>query len=357
MPAKSAAKSTIVVFAGAGASTAVDADAYPTTAHFFDRLPDKIRSHPMFRAVHGYLTSQKGKEVVIDIELMLWHLQELRDNFSRCLDRKTITGALIQEGSKLAQGASVKNATFGNFTQVAEGAVKNLNQLTLAIHELVYDFYGSEPDRERLEDTWLPLLRPLVASKACVEVVTTNYDLVLEHALDFISEVGHDAIDDGWRGKRVTSLDTQLWTDRNRPVDAPGLLTKLHGSVNWSRNGAGRINVSDPGYKGSHNRHAIIYPGFKGRPNDAEFLAFHNYFAGALSRASGIIFVGFAFRDEYINDICDRSIARETPIVLIDPVKPKSVPLPPSSLHHISKGFDANAAMEAVELILRNKSG
>ena len=44
----------IIVFAGAGASTAVDPKKYPTTEGFYSKLPSSIINDPLFVEVKGF---------------------------------------------------------------------------------------------------------------------------------------------------------------------------------------------------------------------------------------------------------------------------------------------------------------
>ena len=66
----------ITIFAGAGASKAVDPDQYPTTVEFFDRLPISVATNLLFESVVAFLM-QDDKNRILDIEIILWELSEL----------------------------------------------------------------------------------------------------------------------------------------------------------------------------------------------------------------------------------------------------------------------------------------
>jgi len=51
----------ILVFAGAGASSAVDHDKYPTTVEFFKRLPSEIKNDKLFSEIEKFLRTKKSK--------------------------------------------------------------------------------------------------------------------------------------------------------------------------------------------------------------------------------------------------------------------------------------------------------
>ena len=70
----------MTIFAGAGASKAVDPDQYPTTVEFFDGLPIFVTTNLLFKSVVALLM-QDDKNRILDIEIILWKLSEL---FSFC---------------------------------------------------------------------------------------------------------------------------------------------------------------------------------------------------------------------------------------------------------------------------------
>ncbi|MCK4668361.1 hypothetical protein KAU33_16530 [Candidatus Dependentiae bacterium] len=65
----------ILIFAGAGASKAVDPDNYPTTIEFLEKLPKEIKEDPYFDLINKYFFYKNDK--IIDIEKVLWVIDEL----------------------------------------------------------------------------------------------------------------------------------------------------------------------------------------------------------------------------------------------------------------------------------------
>src|SRR5689334_12473448 len=84
----------ILIFAGAGASKAVASDSYPTTVQFFDSLPDSIRQNPLFSVVVEYLR-KNDKAAALDIELILWRLQELQGFCAQATDQSQLVGWML----------------------------------------------------------------------------------------------------------------------------------------------------------------------------------------------------------------------------------------------------------------------
>lgn len=336
---------SILIFAGAGASKAVAPDVYPTTIEFFNGLPTSVKSNPLFAKVENFIKQTSDSEQ-IDIELILWQLQELREFCTQVTDQSQLSGWMLAGNRLISALPQSANLNIGNLSQIADSAAGGLDSLISEINARVYGLYSKLPTQEQLETTWTPLLGSLAEFGAQIEIVTTNYDVVIESAL-----VTNEVVDNGWRGNVVRNIETGLWA-----VDSSsrkkGLLTKLHGSVNWTRDGDNLIYVSDPLFKGSHDSHVIIYPGFKGRPSDPTFQAFHNHFRKRLESATVVIFIGFAFRDEYINEICERSINAQTSTSVINPEK---VDLPFESNHsqYIEAPFDEEAVSAVVEFSKR----
>lgn len=83
---------TVIVFAGAGASKAVAPDKYPTTEQFFDELPDRVKGNRVFREVLHFVKRDLGPDAVIDIEVILWRLDELSAVLAQVSDQNSVGG-------------------------------------------------------------------------------------------------------------------------------------------------------------------------------------------------------------------------------------------------------------------------
>src|SRR5829696_9086253 len=81
----------ILVFAGAGASKALDPQGYPTTEEFFKKLPKEIRSNQLFAGLEQFLRQQLNADV-IDIEQWLWASAEARQALEALESTKHPTG-------------------------------------------------------------------------------------------------------------------------------------------------------------------------------------------------------------------------------------------------------------------------
>ncbi len=342
----------LFVFAGAGASKAVGADRYPTTLEFFERLPDSVKGTPFFKLLVKYLQGRSASDDVIDIEQVLWALDEILRFVEQAHDQSTVAGWFLA-GNRLSEVMSGKQ-DLGPMTVVAKQSAVPLRQLQDAIYRQVYRWYSQPPNAEDLSDNWIMLLRSMISSGSQVEIFTTNYDLVIEAAAEEVNRISDlPDIALGRSGSLLPYLDEDIWaTAANTlalPSGAGGLLTKLHGSVDWSK-GDGRIHVGEPLFKGDHKRHVIVYPGFKGVPIESPFNRFHNRLEVALNEASAMLFIGFAFRDDYVNDLLTRFGRPRCPIIVLNPAEQlPGLPFDPEEVDHMKEYFDSESVKKCLE--------
>jgi hypothetical protein len=342
----------ILVFAGAGASKAVDKQQYPTTVEFFDRLPESISKDKTFMSLVQFIRSRYEEGTVIDIEQVLAVIEELREFIGQTTDQNRVAGWMLQANRLL--GPIGQSWDPVHLTQHLPRVVSNLEALVHEIKLQVYQWYSPEPNEQALASTWLPLMRPILKSGEQVEVFTTNYDVVLEVACHLLESDGLGRIETGSSGAVRRYLDLAQWAEpgvtKSKRV---GLLTKLHGSVDWSREPQGKIiYVGDPHYKGSDSRHVLLYPGFKGVPEEEPFSTFHEHLRKVLEKTQKIIFIGFAFRDQYISDILSRYTQPSTSICVIDMKGSMAhMPYPAARVKHLSGGFGKQTITPALKAL------
>lgn len=199
----------------------------------------------------------------------------------------------------------------------------------------------------------MPLFQGLGGVKSPVELFTTNYDTVLEDAIELSSL----EVSAGYKGSTSNRrLDLGLWsTGAALPRNKRGLLTKLHGSVNWQRKHRD-IHISAPFFSGQHEQHVILYPGLKDTTAPEPFNAFHDRLAWALRQAQFVAFVGFAFRDPLINQILQRDLATQVRVFVSDR-RPREQfqlgPLDGRDIEWSSDGFTATVSGRIAHLATR----
>lgn len=353
---------SIVVLCGAGASYAVNSTKYPTTVGFEALLPEDIRTNQLYRHIVGIASAQQ--DLPIDIEKVLWRLNEIQRHVAPLLDsNSTIYRAF--KGNPLHQIVGETDA----MCQAAGNFRHHIRTLESNIFRQIYDVYLQEASAHELEQTWLPLMRGLMANQGRLDIFTTNYDLVLESVAAQLRDEKttrqvHCGYTDGvQRRVNVTSWD-QTVTGGLLGVSALGqpslpkadvLVTKLHGSIDWSWGSDSEIVVGGAFYKGEHSRHAIVYPRFKEFRLPEPFEKFHQYLRQSLQHATALVVVGFAFRDERIAFEIADALPHSAAVVVIDPAEELSLPpnISLDRLWHIRKGFDAESVAEALSVLKR----
>ena len=292
---------------------AVNSEQFPTTFEFFKRLPNSITENSLFQQLVAFVQSRE-KSKRVDIEQVLWVVDELRRDLQGLSSGSSALGYCLNTNNL---AGTVGRVSFGHLGQATQTLLTQSEWLASEINKLVFDLYSYDPTEDELHTNWTPLIKPLFGLSNHFNIFTTNYDGVIESALLAAGFEGDD-LDTflGLSGARRKYVNLDAWTES--PSSKKGLLTKLHGSVDWKRNGD-RINISDAGFAGNHERHPIIYPGFKGSASSEFFTVFHTYLASTVREADILIFIGFAFRDDHINTVIRDALRDDASVAIINP--------------------------------------
>ena len=338
----------ILVFVGAGGSASIDPKQYPTTVEFFNRLPEDVRGNNLYSLIYDFLNSHKEGGKSIDIEEVLWTIDELQSFFENIFDVRRITGWAMNNNllSRLS-GSVLDTSSLWGYTEFFSAQCSDLKDL---INTLVYDLYADCPTKNQLKD-WMFLLQQLQELDPVVEIFTTNYDRVLEMA----AKVSRLEIEDGRKPNDLEMvLDTTVWDTPGKPFNDHGRLTKLHGSVDWQRSSDGTIVMSSVPTE-NHKKQVVLYPGFKGEPKEEPFIKFHEHLRAVVTRARAAIFVGYSFRDKYINDILSGNLPKEVPKYVITKNLPSPIPSfldPDHNSTHNDNGFTRDTVAKCLGSII-----
>ena len=138
----------IFVFAGAGASKAVNPDHYPTTVEFFDQLTAPVTETALFKRLLEYLKA-RNKGEVLDIERVLWGLGELQDFVKVAKSNRGFPGWLMDK-NRLA--ALVSRPFHGKeLITHLEIVGRQADDLASEINKRVYTLYRRIPEGAELE--------------------------------------------------------------------------------------------------------------------------------------------------------------------------------------------------------------
>lgn len=259
----------ITIFTGAGASRALN---YPTTAEFFGSGEGvSLCTDDVYKNVAHHL-----KKKQLDVEDVL----RLLFPFAGLLP--TATGEFIFRHLK------------GHWIATIPEFVKKANNVC-------FDHYGRLPEESDVRAAYLPLLQFCEWTNQRISLFTTNYDPVTDVLMEIADTEGvpcHDGFNrlGTWDSGSYSALKTR------------GLaIYRLHGSMSWIEI-EGRIrNTRDYARRvGARSEHLIIYPGFKGNPEQDGHQAFrfaHTALRKELGESSVVWIIGFSFRDPHLNDI------------------------------------------------------
>jgi hypothetical protein len=140
-----------------------------------------------------------------------------------------------------------------------------------------------------------------------VNIITTNYDCVLEHVMAF-----HGIpFTDGFEGKELSLFNSRLFQDANITN-----LVKVHGSLNWFQAGR-RIRYLK--HQRNSSEPIIICPG-KNKYQEAYKTPYRELIQKAddcINNASSFLVVGFGFNDEHLTPKIKEKVDNGTPLVLI----------------------------------------
>lgn len=147
---------------------------------------------------------------------------------------------------------------------------------------------------------WVSAARRL----APIQLFTTNYDLLIEQAL----ENRRIAYFDGFMGSHEPIFDLEAIEEDTLPARWT-LLWKLHGSINWSQDKTGNIirRPVDPDDQSS----VLIYPSHLkyDQSRRLPYLAMMDRLKTFLRKPGAVLIsCGFSFRDQHINEVIDQGL-------------------------------------------------
>ena len=140
-----------------------------------------------------------------------------------------------------------------------------------------------------------------------VNIITTNYDRVLEHVMAF----QNIPFSDGFEGRELSLFNEQLFRDK----DITNLI-KVHGSLNWFQID-GSIRYLN--HTNDEIEPTIICPG-KNKYEEAYSRPYRELIQKAdnlIDQASSFLIVGFGFNDAHLTPKIREKVRSGTPLVLI----------------------------------------
>ncbi len=184
----------------------------------------------------------------------------------------------------------IKNIVFKKDLECLKKSVEDVNYFK-AIEKMINKFYKPHPHK--------------------VDIVTTNYDCILEYAL---SKSGHN-FTDGFTGRSLSEFGLNLFKDKEIIN-----LIKVHGSLNWYIDENDNVFYLPFGYHFKQLKYAMVPPA----QGDKYIEAFKEPYRSLISKADQLIqnansflVIGFGFNDEHLTPKIEHKIKKGTPIVVV----------------------------------------
>jgi len=137
-----------------------------------------------------------------------------------------------------------------------------------------------------------------------IEVVTTNYDLLLESAFEDMSVPYFDGFVGNLKARFKREYVEQSSDSEKSPIPEEFIrLWKIHGSVNWQREDGYIYRL---GHAVEGEKAAAIYPSMRkyDQSRKVPFLSLQDRFRRALDLEETVMIIsGYSFNDEHINNI------------------------------------------------------
>jgi hypothetical protein len=198
--------------------------------------------------------------------------------------------------------------------------------------KLIDDVYRQyEFDDSRTDDiceTYYNLIMNLyeLNGSSEIRIFTTNYDRVIEK---FCYKNEIECID-GFASNQETKhglnpeeygWNPEQFFQKTDVVSKKMIkLFKLHGSLNWRIKHDGRIVRIAPEERARLSRqyknNLVIYPAEKVKPEIEPFQTLHKIFEKEFRQADATIFIGFAFRDDYLNSVMKKGTEKNKVIII-----------------------------------------
>ena len=274
----------ILLFAGAGASYAINKEKYPTTEEFWKLLSDEIKNS-LNNALHGKINeamSEIFSDDKLDIEKVLGVIYEFINQLSPGIDQSMISTPFI---STYIPGKTEK-----------EKYLSELSKIESSIYRKMHYTYIQEPTEKDIE-IWDFLIKNLL-DKVEIELFTTNYDTVLEKVIYKNGDRFSYKTDDG----TGSILDLSVFGSTKKE----NRFIKLHGSMDWYfKNKRGKIGIGFDDYIEDRNKRAILYPGDKigSKKGNEVFREMLDHLRISCQSCSLAVFIGFSFMDDHINQM------------------------------------------------------
>ena len=340
------AKRKLVVFTGAGFSKAI-ASGVPTTKDFYDKHISVDYENGASAMRHmDYLKSLLGEDM--DIETIAQEADAIRSSISRLSRSKDY---IRVHGSGYDTGDRQSSEIQENLTE----ALDYLNNLALDKLDCtsLIDMGKGVQKNIKLTRAFLSDLR----SKFSFRVFSTNYDNLFRYMQD----------DPNYYLERKAGALNVVNIDKLGNRGDPCPYIPLKGMLDWVR-GAGDLITQGKRHYNSPDDSVIMQFQHIHDPEDHPYREFYKEFEEDLAASDIWLFIGFSFRDRYINRLIRKHRHPHGTVVVITKLDDKgeinsfnervnkllsgsSAGDPQPTVHSMHEGFDIKSQASARELL------
>lgn len=297
----------ILLFTGAGIGVPLG---LPTTTGFKKVL---AKGSPDIRIlVQSYLGEDKN-----DIEKVLYTLEEFVKN-----------NEFIFKYLKHNIHNGNHKAVLNHLSELEKRAMDWIVEIKLSIYKNLQEF-----DSDKAYKLYSGIIKELKYDKKnAISCFTTNYDLTFENAIyDNRNKLQELGLEDVYYGFE-TELGKMLFNPEQDFNWSPTIIEylKLHGSLDWINNGSdGCAKSGAISTPAEPNLMPMLYPGYKDTPAVNPFKDMHEKLYSRLIEANVSVVAGFAFRDQYINNIFEFALKANEKLQLYcyNPAKIEDLPI------------------------------
>ena len=260
-----------------------------------DQKKDEI-----FRLIQGFLKNPpviiwgSGATILYGLPGMSDLVEVLRpyigDEIAEDADLETELGKLEDDSQIDKIRIDVRKAVFKKDMMCLEKSIKDSRHFS-AVIKMVRKFYKAHPHR--------------------VDILTTNYDCVLEYAL---SGANYD-FTDGFTGRPLSTFTQKHFEKESNIVN----LIKVHGSLNWFFDSSNRLLCLPCKYEVPALTPVMILPSY-GKYRESYQEPYRTLITKSdeiIGKARSFFIVGFGFRDDHITPKVEEKIESGTPLVIL----------------------------------------
>lgn len=170
----------------------------------------------------------------------------------------------------------------------------------------------SVQDPNHLNDIVKMIERFYLPHPQLINIVTTNYDCVLEYALS----ISNFDFSDGFTGRVLSKLKQETFKEKKNIN-----IIKVHGSLHWSFDGVGVCRYLPFEDNFSYLKSAMLLPSKSRKYIESYKEPFRTLITKSdqiIEDAKSFLVIGFGFNDEHLTPKVDIKIKEGTPIVIIN---------------------------------------